>query len=80
MLNTVILYLYFWCLMYMWDLPLYGIQNGSRQITVYFTHLYIVIMLAGMTCMMFIPCILVQDEAETRLNRNNIKTQFEPYV
>ena len=29
----------------------------------------IVIVLAGMTCMMFIPCILVQDEAETRLNR-----------
>ena len=28
----------------------------------------IVIVLAGMTCMMFIPCILVQDEAETRLN------------
>ena len=29
----------------------------------------IVIVLAGMTCMMFVPCILVQDEDETRLNR-----------
>ena len=29
----------------------------------------IVIRSQGMTCMMFIPCILVQEKAETRLNR-----------
>ena len=29
----------------------------------------IMIVLAGMTYMIFIPCILVQDKAETRLNR-----------
>ena len=29
----------------------------------------VVVVLAGMTCMMLIPCILAQDKAETRLNR-----------
>ena len=64
-----------------WVNPSWNISRSSQCSTTGVTKavvcafLSVVIVLAGM---IFIPCKLVQNEAETRLNRKQFKNQFEP--